>query len=111
MRSPSAGSASSSGGACGRSPTSSRDWRTEAMASSRFIYVTYIRTTPEKLWRALTEPEFTRQFWCETWQDCQWTKGASWRIMTPDGRVADTGEIVEIEPRRRLALTWQNHLF
>ena len=33
------------------------------MADSRFVYVTYIRTTPEKLWQALTEPEFTRQFW------------------------------------------------
>ncbi len=81
------------------------------MADSRFVYVTYIRTTPEKLWRALIEPEFTRQFWCETWQDCAWEPGASWRLMTPDGRAADTGEIVEIEPHRRLVLTWLNHLF
>ncbi len=33
------------------------------MAESRFVYVTYIRTTPEKLWQALIDPEFTRQFW------------------------------------------------
>jgi uncharacterized protein YndB with AHSA1/START domain len=81
------------------------------MASSRFVYVTYIRTTPEKLWKALLEPEFTRQFWCETWQDCAWTLGASWRIMAPDGRVVDTGEILEIEPNRRLVLSWRNELF
>jgi uncharacterized protein YndB with AHSA1/START domain len=81
------------------------------MADSRFVYVTYIRTTPEKLWRALIEPEFTRQFWCETWQDCKWEPGAPWRIMTPDGRVADDGEVIEIEPHRRLVLTWRNHLF
>ena len=35
---------------------------------SKFVYVTYIRTTPEKLWRALIEPEFTRQFWAATTQ-------------------------------------------
>ena len=47
------------------------------MSESKFVYVTYIRTTPEKLWRALTAPEFTRQYWAGTWQDCTWEKGAS----------------------------------
>jgi uncharacterized protein YndB with AHSA1/START domain len=78
------------------------------MADSRFVYVTYIRTTPEKLWQALIEPEFTRQYWVETWQDCEWKPGASWRLMIPDGRVGDSGEVVEIEPGRRLVLTWRN---
>ncbi|WP_435018203.1 SRPBCC family protein [Tundrisphaera sp. TA3] len=80
------------------------------MSESRFAYVTYIRTTPEKLWRALLEPEFTRQFWCETWQDSEWKPGASWRLMAPDGRMADEGEILEIEPGRRLVLTWRHQL-
>jgi uncharacterized protein YndB with AHSA1/START domain len=78
------------------------------MANSRFVYVTYIRTTPEKLWQALIGPEFTRQFWGETWQESEWKPGASWRLMLPDGRVGDTGEILEIEPERRLVLTWRN---
>jgi uncharacterized protein YndB with AHSA1/START domain len=78
------------------------------MADSRFVYVTYIRTTPEKLWQALIEPEFTRQFWGETWQDCEWKPGASWRLMIPGGRVGDSGEVLEIEPGRRLVLTWRN---
>lgn len=77
-------------------------------AKSSFVYVTYIRTTPEKLWRALTEPEFTRQFWAGTWQDCEWKVGAPWRIMIPDGRVADSGEVLEVEPPRRLVLSWRN---
>ena len=34
--------------------------------SSKFVYVTYIRTTPEKLWAALTKPEFTKQFFSAT---------------------------------------------
>jgi uncharacterized protein YndB with AHSA1/START domain len=78
------------------------------MASSKFVYVTYIRTTPEKLWQALIDPEFTRQYWCETYQESEWKPGASWRIMIPDGRVGDSGEIVEIDPPKRLVVTWQN---
>jgi uncharacterized protein YndB with AHSA1/START domain len=78
------------------------------MADSRFVYVTYIRTTPEKLWQALIDPEFTRQYWVETWQDCGWKVGSSWRLMIPDGRVGDSGEILEIEPGRRLVLSWRN---
>jgi uncharacterized protein YndB with AHSA1/START domain len=78
------------------------------MGESRFVYVTYIRTTPEKLWRALIDPEFTRQYWAETWQDSEWKSGASWKLMIPDGRVGDSGEILEIEPERRLVLSWRN---
>lgn len=81
------------------------------MAESEFVYVTYIRTTPEKLWQALTEPEFTQKFWVGTVQDCEWKKGTAWKLMGPNGRVADAGEVVEIDPPRRLVLTWQNHLF
>jgi len=79
-----------------------------AEGKSSFVYVTYIRATPGKVWRALTEPEFTRQFWAGTWQDCEWKVGAPWRIMIPDGRVADQGEVLEIEPHRRLVLSWRN---
>jgi uncharacterized protein YndB with AHSA1/START domain len=78
------------------------------MTNSRFVYVTYIRTTPEKLWQALIDPEFTRRFWNETWQDCEWKAGSTWRLMKPDGRVAESGEILEIEPQRRLVLKWRN---
>jgi len=78
------------------------------MASSRFVYVTYIRTTPAKLWQALLDPEFTRKYWAETWQESEWKPGAAWRSMIPDGRVGDSGEIVESEPERKLVLTWRN---
>jgi uncharacterized protein YndB with AHSA1/START domain len=78
------------------------------MADSRFVYVTYIRTTPEKLWRALLDPEFTRLWWCDTHQVSDWKPGASWRLMIPDGRAIDSGEVVEIEPNRRLVLRWRH---
>ena len=78
------------------------------MKKDQFVYVTYIRATPEKLWKALIEPEFTRKFWCNTTQESEWKPGASWKILMPDGRVADSGEVVEIEPHRRLVLKWRN---
>jgi uncharacterized protein YndB with AHSA1/START domain len=76
--------------------------------SEKFVYVTYIRTTPGKLWDALTKPEFTRAYWCETWQESTWDAGSPWRIMIPDGRVADSGEVLEIDRPRRLVLSWRN---
>jgi uncharacterized protein YndB with AHSA1/START domain len=78
------------------------------MSKSTFVYVTYIRTTPEKLFAALTQPEFTRQYWAGTWQDCDWKQGASWKLMAPDGRLLDGGEVLEIEPNRRVVLKWRN---
>jgi uncharacterized protein YndB with AHSA1/START domain len=81
------------------------------MAESEFVYVIYIRTTPEQLWSALTQPEFTRRFWADTVQECEWKKGATWKLIVPDGRVADEGEVVEIDPPRKLTVTWRNHLF
>ena len=78
------------------------------MAESQFVYVTFIRTTPEKLWQALREPEFTKKYWMETTQECEWKPGSPWRIVFPDGRVADTGEVVEIDPPRKLVLKWRN---
>ena len=73
-----------------------------------FVYVTYIRTTPEKLWDALTKPEFVRAYWCGTWHDTTWAPGSSWKLMIPDGRVGDSGEVLEIDPPRRLVLRWRN---
>src|SRR5690349_1734895 len=78
------------------------------MADSRFVYVTYIRTTPEKLWQALIDPEFTRKYWCETRQESDWKPGSSWKIVAPDGMVCDSGQILEFTPHRRLVLTWHN---
>jgi uncharacterized protein YndB with AHSA1/START domain len=41
-------------------------------------------------------------------QESEWKPGAPWRILVPDGRVADSGEVIEIEPQRKLVLTWRN---
>jgi uncharacterized protein YndB with AHSA1/START domain len=78
------------------------------MARSTFVYVTYIRTTPEKLWSALTDSEFTKQYWFGCHCESQWTTGSSWKLVYPDGRVSDAGEIVEADPPRRLVIRWQH---
>jgi uncharacterized protein YndB with AHSA1/START domain len=79
------------------------------MARSTFIYVTYIRTTPERLWSALTDDvEFMKQYWFGVQCESQWRAGSSWKMVRPDGRILDAGEIVEAEPPRRLVIRWQH---
>src|SRR5579862_3740771 len=79
------------------------------MARSTFIYVTYIRTTPEKLWSALTnDAEFMKQYWFGVHCTSQWTAGSSWAMLSRDGQILDAGEILEAEPPRRLVIRWQH---
>ena len=78
------------------------------MEKSTFVYVTYIRTTPEKLWKKLTETGVAREFFWATALDAEWKVGAPWKIVGADGEVKDSGEIVEIDPPRRLVLKWRN---
>ena len=75
---------------------------------SHFVYVTFIRTTPAKLWAALTDPQFIRQYWFDTTVECGWKKGSPWKMARPDGSLTDTGEILEIDPPRRMVIRWQN---
>jgi uncharacterized protein YndB with AHSA1/START domain len=77
-------------------------------AADTFIYVTYIRTTREKLWEALTSPEFNRQYWMGAHQESDWKVGSPWKIVLADGRTADSGEVLEIEPMKRVVLKWRN---
>ncbi len=79
------------------------------MARSTFVYVTYIRTTPEKLWSALTDDvEFMKQYWFGVHCESRWTAGSSWKMVHGDGQITDDGEIVEAEPPRRLVIRWQH---
>jgi uncharacterized protein YndB with AHSA1/START domain len=78
------------------------------MAGSTFVYVTYIRTTPAQLWQALTSREFTEQYWMGVHHETDWRAGSPWKLVFADGRVADAGEVAEIEPEKRLVLRWRN---
>ena len=80
------------------------------MSKPSFVYVTYIRTTPEKLWAALTDPKTIGKYWLGTSVDCDFKPGSPWRMNFVDGRSADSGEILEAVPPRRLVIgRWQNH--
>jgi len=78
------------------------------MARSTFVYVTYIRTTPEKLWSALIDAEYQKQYWFGVHCESQWTAGSPWKMVRPDGSVCDAGEIIEADPPRRLVIRWQH---
>jgi uncharacterized protein YndB with AHSA1/START domain len=79
------------------------------MARSTFVYVTYIRTTPQRLWSALTDDvEFMRQYWFGVRCESEWTAGSSWRMVSGEGQIFDAGEIIEAEPPRRLVIRWQH---
>jgi uncharacterized protein YndB with AHSA1/START domain len=71
--------------------------------------VTYIRTTPEKLWSALTtDAEFMKQYWFGCHCESQWTAGSSWTLVSGEGSILDVGAIVEADPPRRLVIRWRN---
>jgi uncharacterized protein YndB with AHSA1/START domain len=79
------------------------------MARSTFVYVTYIRTTPQKLWSALTyDTEFMKQYWFGMHCESRWTAGSPWELVSGGGQVFDAGEIVEAEPPRRLVIRWRH---
>jgi uncharacterized protein YndB with AHSA1/START domain len=85
------------------------------MTKPSYVYVTYIATTPEKLWRALVDPKVTREYWVDPNSDnpahvnvSDWTPGSQWEHQrVDDARTVDiVGKVVESTPPRRLVLTW-----
>src|SRR5437879_11885442 len=75
------------------------------MSGSQFVYVTYIRTTPEKLWHALTAPEIIKQYRFGMSVESEWKVGSTW-TMYADGRLIDSGEILERVSQKRLMMSW-----
>ena len=78
------------------------------MDKPEFVYTTYIRTTPEQLWRGLTEPAFTRRYWRVSFES-DWKPGSTWalRMDKNDLNITDPAQVVlESDPYRRLSYTW-----
>jgi len=75
---------------------------------STYVHVTYIRTTPQALWSALTSSEAMKAYWFGMSQDCDWSVGSPWRMVRSDGTVTDQGSILEADPPRRLVIDWTN---
>ncbi|GII79350.1 ArsR family transcriptional regulator [Sphaerisporangium rufum] len=71
-----------------------------------FVYTTYIRTTPQKLWQALTDPAFTRRYWATEFQT-DWTPGSPMTWDNHGVMISDPEQVVlEADPYRRLSYTW-----
>jgi len=79
------------------------------MAESRFLYVTYIRATPERIFETFCDPEQTPKFWHGYHQQSSWKVGDDFAIADRDGKVWDRGKVLAYDPPRRLSVTW-NHL-
>jgi uncharacterized protein YndB with AHSA1/START domain/DNA-binding transcriptional ArsR family regulator len=76
------------------------------MSKPTFVYTTYIDTTPERLWEALTTAAFTERYWRLSFET-DWTPGSEMVWNNRGVRIADPGQVVlESEPHRRLAYTW-----
>ena len=70
------------------------------------VYVTYIASTPERVWDALTQSEFTKQYFFGRSIEIEPRAGGAFILRMPDGRVDVRGKVVTWDPPHRLALTW-----
>ena len=75
--------------------------------TTRFVYVTYIRATPEKVFDAITQPGVARRYWAHE-NISDWRPGSKWEHVRNDaGRSVNVaGKVIESTPPKRLVLTW-----
>ena len=76
------------------------------MTKPKFVYTTFIRSTPKKTWDAISNPKFAKQYWAGMTNVSDWKKGSKWEHFNPENEVWITGEVVECDPPKRLVLTW-----
>ena len=76
------------------------------MDKPTYVYVTYIQTTAEKLWKALTNPEFTQQYWFGIRFETDWRVGSNFLAKNSDGTKHLSGKILECDPPRRMSYTF-----
>lgn len=76
------------------------------MSNQIFLYVSYIKTTPDELWEALTSSEFTRQYWMGHNVESNWQTGSPVTFINPDGKVILSGTILASEKPKVLSYTW-----
>ena len=78
------------------------------MSKPEFVYTTYIETSVDKLWQALTDGDFTERYWFGVHLRSDWKIGSVFEMVRGDGSVSDAGKVVEYDPPRRLAYTFVN---
>jgi len=77
------------------------------MTETAFVYVTYIAAPQEKVCKALTEPEFTRQDWAHD-NVSDWKPGSKWEHRESEAphTLKLVGKVIEFTPPRRMVITW-----
>jgi uncharacterized protein YndB with AHSA1/START domain len=78
------------------------------IGSSTFTYISYIRATPETVWAAFLDPKMQSRAWMGHTLESDWREGSAWRMVSLDGRIANSGKVLEIDPQRRLALSYRS---
>jgi uncharacterized protein YndB with AHSA1/START domain len=76
------------------------------MSAPDHVYSVYIKAAPERVWRAITDGVETEQYYYGTRVGSDWKPGSRITYDYPDGKVAADGEVIEIDPPRRLAMTF-----
>lgn len=89
------------------SPDSTPASAASGEAAPRHVFATFIRATPEAIWRALTDSDFTTRYWYGSTVHSDWTVGAPWELRTAQGQLGITGEVLEADPPRRLVVTYR----
>jgi len=77
------------------------------MDKPSFVYVTYIASTIDRVYQALTSAEFTERYMFGRRVESTWKVGAPVRYLGRDGKVSDSGQVLEADPPRRLVVTWR----
>lgn len=76
------------------------------MQKPKLVYTMLIRSTPKKVWDAITKPEFTRQYWAGLANVSTWKEGAEWKHVTKENEAWVQGKVVECVKNKRVVLTW-----
>jgi uncharacterized protein YndB with AHSA1/START domain len=71
-----------------------------------FVYTIYIASTPEKVWQALTTAEFSRKYFSGLAVEIELRVGGAFVVRMPDGSIHIGGEVIECDPPKKLAVTW-----
>lgn len=81
--------------------------RAEMTTDPSYVYVTYVRSTPEQVWRAITDPELSAAYWGHSNVSPDWAVGSRWEHRRVDGGGNDGGgTVLEADPPRRLRFSW-----
>ena len=79
---------------------------TDSTTAPKHVFTTFIRATPEAIWQALTDADFTTRYWYGSTIHSEWAAGDPWELRV-NGQAGITGEVLEADPPRRLAMTYR----